>query len=163
VFSLSFLPNDGVGLAREEFIISSAIQVHPLALVQFDALPPGPEKDAIARLTRNYPHKPDYFVDRLAEGVGQIAAAFYPKDVIMRLSDFKTNEYASLLGGAQFEPAQENPMLGFRGTSRYYDPRYRDGFLPECRAMKKVREEMGFTNVKVMIPFCRTVNEQESE
>jgi pyruvate,water dikinase len=158
-FSLSFLPNDGVGLAREEFIISSAIQVHPLALVQFDALPPGPDKDAIARLTRNYPHKPDYFVDRLAEGVGQIAAAFYPKDVIVRLSDFKTNEYAGLLGGAQFEPAEENPMLGWRGASRYYDPRYREGFLLECRAMKKVREEMGLTNVKLMIPFCRTVEE----
>jgi pyruvate,water dikinase len=158
-FSLSFLPNDGVGLAREEFIISSAIRVHPLALVQFDALPPGPDKDAITRLTRNYPHKPDYFVDRLAEGVGQIAAAFYPKDVIVRLSDFKTNEYAGLLGGAQFEPTEENPMLGFRGASRYYDPRYRGGFLLECRAMKKVREEMGLTNVKVMIPFCRTVEE----
>jgi pyruvate, water dikinase len=158
-FSLSFLPNDGVGLAREEFIISSAIQVHPLALVQFDALPPGPEKDKIARLTREYPHKPDYFVDRLAEGVSQIAAAFYPKDVIVRLSDFKTNEYAGLLGGAQFEPAEENPMLGFRGASRYYDLRYREGFLLECRAMKKVREEMGLTNVKVMIPFCRTVDE----
>jgi pyruvate,water dikinase len=158
-FSLSFLPNDGVGLAREEFIISSAIRVHPLALIQFDALPPGPDKDAIERLTRNYSHKPDYFVDRLAEGVGQIAAAFYPKDVIVRLSDFKTNEYAGLLGGAQFEPAEENPMLGFRGASRYYDPRYREGFLLECRAMKKVREEMGLTNVKVMIPFCRTVEE----
>jgi pyruvate,water dikinase len=158
-FSLSFFPNDGVGLAREEFIISGAIRVHPLALVQFDALPPGPERDAIARLTRNYPHKPDYFVDRLAEGVGQIAAAFYPKDVIVRLSDFKTNEYAGLLGGAQFEPTEENPMLGFRGASRYYDPRYREGFLLECRAMKKVREEMGLTNVKLMIPFCRTVEE----
>jgi pyruvate,water dikinase len=158
-FSLSFLPNDGVGLAREEFIISSAIRVHPLALVQFDALPPGPEKEAITRLTRNYPHKPDYFVDRLAEGVGQIAAAFYPKDVIVRLSDFKTNEYAGLLGGAQFEPVEENPMLGFRGASRYYDPRYREGFLLECRAMKKVREDMGLTNVKLMVPFCRTVEE----
>ena len=158
-FSLSFLPNDGVGLAREEFIISSTIQVHPLALVHFDMLPAGPAKDKIAQLTREYPHKPDYFVDRLAEGVGQIAAAFYPKDVIVRLSDFKTNEYAGLLGGAEFEPQEENPMIGFRGASRYYDPRYREGFLLECQAMKKVREDMGLTNVKLMIPFCRTVEE----
>jgi pyruvate,water dikinase len=158
-FSLSFLPNDGVGLAREEFIISSAIQVHPLALVHFDKLPEGPAKEQIARLTRQYPHKPDYFVDRLAEGVGQIAAAFYPKDVIVRLSDFKTNEYAGLLGGAQFEPEEENPMLGFRGAARYYDARYREGFLLECRAMKRVREDMGLTNIKLMIPFCRTVEE----
>jgi pyruvate,water dikinase len=158
-FSLSFLPNDGVGLAREEFIISSAIQVHPLALIQFDQLPSGPVKDKIAQLTQVYTHKPDYFVDRLAEGVGQIAAAFYPKEVIVRLSDFKTNEYAGLLGGEAFEPKEENPMIGFRGASRYYDPRYREGFLLECRAMKKVREEMGLTNVKLMVPFCRTVEE----
>jgi pyruvate, water dikinase len=158
-FSLSFLPNDGVGLAREEFIISSAIQVHPLALVHFDQLPSGPAKEKIVQLTRGYPHKPDYFVDRLAEGVGQIAAAFYPKEVIVRLSDFKTNEYAGLLGGEAFEPQEENPMIGFRGASRYYDPRYQEGFLLECHAMKKVREEMGLTNVKLMIPFCRTVEE----
>lgn len=158
-FALAFLPNDGVGLAREEFIISSAIQVHPLALLRFDALPPGPAKDRIAQLTCNYPHRPDYFVDRLAEGVGQIAAAFYPKEVIVRLSDFKSNEYARLLGGDLFEPKEENPMIGFRGASRYYDDRYRDGFLLECRAMKKVREEMGLTNVKLMIPFCRTPEE----
>jgi pyruvate,water dikinase len=158
-FSLSFLPNDGVGLAREEFIISGAIQIHPLALVHFDHLPEGPVKERIAQLTRQYPHKPDYFVDRLAEGVGQIAAAFYPKEVIVRLSDFKTNEYAGLLGGEGFEPEEENPMIGFRGASRYYDARYREGFLLECRAMKKVREEMGLTNVKLMIPFCRTVEE----
>ncbi len=158
-FTLSFLPNDGVGLAREEFIISGAIQIHPLALVHFDTLPAGPVKEQIAHLTRHYLHKPDYFVDRLAEGVGQIAAAFYPKDVIVRLSDFKTNEYAGLLGGEGFEPKEENPMIGFRGASRYYDPRYREGFLLECRAMKKVREEMGLVNVKLMIPFCRTVEE----
>lgn len=158
-FSLSFLPNDGVGLAREEFIISSTIQIHPLALVHFDTLPDGPAKERIAQLTRRYLHKPDYFVDRLAEGVGQIAAAFYPKDVIVRLSDFKTNEYAGLLGGEGFEPKEENPMLGFRGASRYYDPRYRAGFLLECQAMKKVRDDMGLTNVKLMIPFCRTVEE----
>ncbi|NOT58461.1 MAG: phosphoenolpyruvate synthase [Deltaproteobacteria bacterium] len=160
-FSLSFLPNDGVGLARVEFIISSAIQVHPLALIHFDTLPASPAKDKIAQLTRAYPQKPTYFVDRLAEGVGQIAAAFYPKEVIVRLSDFKTNEYAGLLGGEGFEPREENPMIGFRGASRYYDPRYREGFLLECRAMKKVREEMGLSNVKLMVPFCRTVAEGE--
>ena len=158
-FSLSFLPNDGVGLAREEFIISGAIQVHPLALIHFDQLSAGPAKDKIAQLTQGYARKPDYFVDRLAEGVGQLAAAFYPKEVIVRLSDFKTNEYAGLLGGEAFEPKEENPMIGFRGASRYYDPRYREGFLLECRAMKKVREEMGLTNVKLMVPFCRTVEE----
>jgi pyruvate,water dikinase len=158
-FSLAFLPNDGVGLAREEFIISGAIRVHPLALTRFDALPEGEVKDQIASLTRGYAHKPDYFVDRLAEGVGQIAAAFYPKEVIVRLSDFKTNEYAGLLGGEAFEPQEENPMIGFRGASRYYDERYREGFLLECRAMKKVREEMGLMNLKLMVPFCRTVEE----
>ncbi len=158
-FGLAFLPTDGVGLAREEFIISSAIKVHPLALLRFDALPEGPSKERIAELTRFSPDRPSYFVDRLAEGVGQIAAAFYPREVIVRLSDFKTNEYAGLLGGEFFEPKEENPMLGFRGASRYYDPRYRDGFLLECRAMKKVREEMGLTNLKLMVPFCRTVEE----
>jgi len=160
-FSLAFLPNDGVGLAREEFIISSSIQVHPLALTRFESLPEGPAKDKIAHLTANYVNKADYFVDRLAEGVGQIGAAFFPKDVIVRLSDFKTNEYARLLGGEGFEPREENPMIGFRGASRYYDDRYRDGFLLECRAMMKVREEMGLTNVKLMVPFCRTVEEGE--
>ena len=158
-FGLAFLPTDGVGLAREEFIISSAIKVHPMALIRFDALPEGPAKERIAELTRFSPDRPSYFVDRLAEGVGQIAAAFYPREVIVRLSDFKTNEYAGLLGGEFFEPKEENPMLGFRGASRYYDPRYRDGFLLECRAMKKVREEMGLTNLKLMVPFCRTVEE----
>jgi pyruvate,water dikinase len=158
-FGLAALPNDGVGLAREEFIIAGAIQVHPMALVQFDRLPEGADKERIVALTRGYAHKPDYFVERLAEGVGQIAAAFYPKDVIVRLSDFKTNEYASLLGGAAFEPKEENPMIGFRGASRYYDARYREGFLLECRALKQVREEMGLTNVKLMVPFCRTVEE----
>ena len=158
-FALSFLPNDGVGLAREEFIISSAIQVHPLALLRYNALPAGPEKEKIAQLTGAFPNKSDYFIQRLAEGVGQIAAAFYPKDVIVRLSDFKTNEYAGLLGGESFEPKEENPMIGFRGASRYYDDRYREAFLLECRAMKRVREEMGLTNVKLMVPFCRTVDE----
>jgi len=158
-FGLSALPNDGVGLAREEFIISSAIRVHPLALIHFDALPDGPAKAEIARLTRNHAVRSDYFVEKLAEGVGRIGAAFYPKDVIVRLSDFKTNEYAGLLGGAGFEPAEENPMIGFRGASRYYDPRYRDGFRLECQAMRRVRDEMGLTNVKLMVPFCRTVEE----
>jgi pyruvate,water dikinase len=158
-FSLSFLPNDGVGLAREEFIISSAIKIHPLALVHFDDLPNGAVKEQIVALTQGYRDKTEYFVDRLAEGVGQIAAAFYPKEVIVRLSDFKTNEYAGLLGGEGFEPREDNPMIGFRGASRYYDPRYREGFLLECRAMKKVREQMGLTNVKLMVPFCRTVDE----
>lgn len=158
-FSLSFLPNDGIGLVREEFIISSAIQIHPLVLVHFKRLPTGPVKERIAQLTGQYQHKPDYFVDRLAEGVGQIATAFYPKEVIVRLSDFKTNEYAGLLGGEDFEPKEENPMIGFRGASHYYDARYQEGFLLECQAMKKVREDMGLSNVKLMAPFCRTVEE----
>jgi pyruvate,water dikinase len=160
-FSLSCLPNDGVGLAREEFIISSFIRIHPMALIHFDQLPDGPDKVEITRLTRSYQKKSDYFVEKLAEGVGQLAAAFYPKDVIVRLSDFKTNEYAGLLGGKPFEPLEENPMIGFRGASRYYDPRYREGFLLECQAMIKAREVMGLTNIKLMIPFCRTVAEGE--
>jgi pyruvate,water dikinase len=159
VFALASLPCDGVGLAREEFIISGAIQVHPLALVHFDRVPEGPGREKIAELTRNYPDKPSYFVEKLAEGVARIAAAFYPREVIVRLSDFKTNEYANLLGGEPFEPKEENPMIGFRGASRYYDPRYREGFLLECRAMKLVREVMGLTNLKLMVPFCRTVEE----
>lgn len=160
-FTLAGLPNDGVGLARMEFIISSLIQVHPLALVHFDRLPEGPDKQRIAELTREYPNKGEYFVQKLAEGVSQIAAAFYPKDVIVRLSDFKTNEYARLVGGAVFEPHEENPMIGFRGASRYYDERYRDGFALECQAMKRVRDDMGLTNLKLMVPFCRTVQEGE--
>jgi pyruvate, water dikinase len=158
-FRLSMLPNDGVGLARMEFIVSSAIQVHPMALVKFDELTDAGVRAQIERLTRSYTDKPQYFVDLLAEGVAMIAAAFYPKDVIVRMSDFKTNEYANLIGGKAFEPVEENPMIGFRGASRYYDPRYRDAFALECRAMKKVRDEMGLTNVKLMIPFCRTVKE----
>jgi pyruvate,water dikinase len=160
-FTLAAIPNDGVGLARMEFIISSAIRVHPLALIHFDQLPNGADRREIERLTRHYLRKPDYFVEKLAEGVAQIAAAFFPKDVIVRLSDFKTNEYAGLLGGKTFEPEEENPMIGFRGASRYYDERYRDGFLLECAAMKRVRDEIGLTNVKLMVPFCRTVAEGE--
>ncbi len=158
-FSLSFIPNDGVGLAREEFIITSYIKIHPLALVGYDELKDAAAKAEIARLTSGYTDKPQFFVDKLAQGVAMIAAAFYPKDVILRLSDFKTNEYANLIGGRAFEPDEENPMIGFRGASRYYHPRYQAGFALECRAMKKVRDEMGLKNLKLMIPFCRTVEE----
>jgi pyruvate,water dikinase len=158
-FALSFLPNDGVGLAREEFIISSAIQVHPLALLDYERLDDAALKADIDRRTTGYTDKAQFFVDRLAQGVAMIAAAFYPKEVIVRLSDFKSNEYANLLGGRRYEPTEENPMLGFRGAARYYDPRYRDGFALECRAMQKVRDEMGLTNLKLMVPFCRTVEE----
>lgn len=158
-FGLSFLPCDGVGLARMEFIVANHIRVHPMALIEFDKLVDSPTKAEIAQLTEGYDDKPRFFVDRLAEGVAMLAAAFYPRDVIVRLSDFKTNEYAHLLGGAVYEPEEENPMIGFRGASRYYDPRYRDGFALECRAMVKVRDEMGLTNLKLMIPFCRTVDE----
>jgi pyruvate,water dikinase len=157
-FALSFVPNDGVGLARLEFIINTAIRVHPLALVRYDQLG-GQARADLDRLTAGYTDKPAFFVDKLAEGVATIAAAFFPKDVIVRLSDFKTNEYAQLAGGVGFEPHEENPMIGFRGASRYYDDRYRDGFALECRAMKRVREEMGLTNVKIMVPFCRTLKE----
>jgi pyruvate,water dikinase len=157
-FALSFVPNDGVGLARLEFIINNAIGVHPLALVRYAKL--GTQaRTEVDRFTAGYTDKPSFFVDKLAEGVATIAAAFYPKDVIVRLSDFKTNEYARLAGGIEFEPHEENPMIGFRGASRYYDERYRDGFALECRAMKRVRDEMGLTNVKIMVPFCRTLDE----
>lgn len=158
-FSLSFIPNDGVGLARMEFIVSNYIKIHPLALLEFETLADPRAKAEIERLTAGYADKPQFFVDRLAQGVAMIAAAFYPKDVILRLSDFKTNEYANLIGGKAYEPAEENPMLGFRGASRYYHPRYQAGFALECRAVKKVREEMGLTNLKVMVPFCRTLEE----
>ena len=158
-FSLSFLPNDGVGLARLEFIIGTHVRTHPMALLHPERVADAKERREIECLTRGYSDKGQYFVDRLAEGVAMIAAAFWPKDVIVRMSDFKTNEYAGLLGGAAFEPKEENPMLGFRGASRYYDERYREGFALECRAMRKVRNEMGLENVKLMVPFCRTVEE----
>lgn len=158
-FRLSALPNDGVGLAREEFIISTYIKIHPKALLDYDKLADPVVKNQIDQLTVGYTDKPQFFVDKLAEGVATLAAAFFPKDVIVRLSDFKTNEYANLIGGKAYEPLEENPMLGFRGASRYYDERYRDAFALECRAMKKVRDEMGLRNLKVMIPFCRTVEE----
>jgi pyruvate,water dikinase len=157
-FALSFIPNDGVGLARLEFIVNNAIGVHPMALVRYGELG-GQARETVDRVTAGYSDKPAFFVDRLAEGVATIAAAFYPKDVIVRLSDFKTNEYARLVGGIGFEPHEENPMIGFRGASRYYDDRYRDGFALECRALKRVREEMGLKNVKIMVPFCRTLDE----
>ena len=158
-FSLSFIPNDGVGLAREEFIITTFIKVHPLALVDYATLADPKVKQQIDELTLGYTDKPQFFVDKLAQGAAMIAAAFYPKDVILRLSDFKTNEYANLIGGRAYEPTEENPMIGFRGASRYYHPRYRAGFALECQAVRKVREEMGLTNLKLMIPFCRTVDE----
>ena len=158
-FALSFIPNDGVGLAREEFILATYVKVHPLALLDYDRLDDAAAKSEIDRITSGYADKPQFFVDKLAEGVAMIGAAFYPKDVIVRMSDFKSNEYANLVGGKRYEPVEENPMLGFRGASRYYDSRYRAGFALECRAMKKVRDDMGLTNVKLMIPFCRTVEE----
>jgi pyruvate, water dikinase len=158
-FQLSFYPNCGVGLTRIEFIISNYVKIHPLALVNFDKVTDDMERTEIANLTSNYPDKERYFVDKLSQGVATIAAAFYPKEVIVRMSDFKTNEYAGLIGGKYFEPKEENPMIGFRGASRYYNDRYREGFRLECQAMKVVRDEMGLTNVKLMIPFCRTVEE----
>ncbi|MFH0776918.1 MAG: phosphoenolpyruvate synthase [Patescibacteria group bacterium] len=160
-FSQSFVPNDGVGLAREEFVINSYIKIHPLALLNFEKLKDADAKKQIAELTYGYKNKADYFVEKLAQGISMIGAAFYPKDVIVRLSDFKSNEYANLIGGREFEPHEENPMIGWRGASRYYDPKYRDAFALECKALRKVREEMGLTNVKIMIPFCRTVEEGE--
>ena len=158
-FELSFYPNKGVGLLRMEFIISNSIVVHPMALVKFNELPDGPDKTTIEHITKGYADKRRYFVEKLSLAVAQVAAAFYPHDVIVRMSDFKTNEYAALTGGRFFEPQEENPMLGFRGASRYYNERYREGFKLECEAMKEVREKMGLTNVKLMIPFCRTLDE----
>ncbi|MGG6294086.1 phosphoenolpyruvate synthase [Leptolyngbya sp. AN02str] len=158
-FRLAAIPNDGVGLARMEFIIANQIRVHPLALLHFDELADESVKEAIAQLARHNSYKPDYFVDRLSQGIATIAAAFYPKPVIVRMSDFKSNEYANLLGGAAFEPNEENPMIGWRGAARYYDERYRAAFGLECKALRQVREDMGLTNVIPMIPFCRTPEE----
>ena len=160
-FQTSLLPNDGVGLARMEFIVAEHIKVHPMALVHPEKIDDAAVRDEIARLTHSFAQPADYFVRQLSEGVGMIAAAFYPKPVIVRMSDFKTNEYASLLGGRWFEPTEANPMLGFRGASRYAHPAYAEGFALECAAMKRVRGEMGLTNVKLMIPFCRRVQEGE--
>ena len=160
-FRLGVLPADGVGLARIEFIIASVVRVHPMALLHPEKVSDPATRAAIQTLTHGYPEPAEYFVNRLAEGVAVIAAAFYPRDVIVRLSDFKSNEYAGLLGGAVFEPVEANPMLGFRGAYRYAHPHYRDGFALECRAMRRVRDDMGLTNVKLMIPFCRTPEEGE--
>lgn len=158
-FGLSSIPCDGVGLARMEFIIANHIKTHPLALIHFDTLEDKAAKWEISQLTARYENKTDFFVDKLAHGIGTIAAAFYPKPVIVRMSDFKTNEYANLLGGRAFEPNEENPMLGWRGASRYYDPKYRAAYGLECQALKRVRDDMGLTNVIPMIPFCRTPDE----
>ncbi|MBI2208260.1 phosphoenolpyruvate synthase [Candidatus Woesearchaeota archaeon] len=160
-FELSFIPNDGIGLARQEFIISSYIKVHPLALLHFDKIKNENTRNAILKATRGYHGKKleFFFIDKLAEGVATLAAAFYPNDVIARLSDFKSNEYANLIGGEEFEPKEENPMLGWRGASRYYSEKYKEAFALECKALKKARDQMGLTNIKVMVPFCRTVEE----
>ncbi len=157
-FTLSFIPNDGVGLAREEFIIINSIKVHPNALINYKTLKPALKKK-IDAATLGYSDKVQFYIDKLAEGIGTIGAAFYPKPVIVRFSDFKTNEYRSLLGGEAYEPQEENPMIGFRGASRYYDPKFKDAFILECKAMKKVHEEFGLDNVIPMVPFCRTLDE----
>ena len=155
------LPTRGIGLARMEFIISHSIRIHPMALVRFDTLQDEDARRQIEELTRGYADKTEYFVERLALGIARLAAPHYPDPVIVRMSDFKTNEYASLIGGAAFEPVEANPMLGFRGASRYYDDRYREGFALECRAIRRVREHIGLDNVAVMIPFCRTLGEAD--
>ena len=155
------IPSNGVGLARMEFIISNHIRVHPMALVHFDRVTDPAARDEILAITRGYTDMSQYFVERLALGIAKITAPHFPDPVVVRLSDFKTNEYADLIGGAAFEPVESNPMLGFRGASRYYDERYRDGFALECAAIRKVREEIGLTNVIVMVPFCRTLEEAD--
>jgi pyruvate,water dikinase len=155
------LPADGVGLARMEFVVNDHVRIHPMALVRYDAVTDLQARAQIDTLTRGYADRTEYFVDRLARGLARIAAVLHPHPVIVRMSDFKTNEYANLIGGAQFEPPEENPMLGFRGASRYYSPRYRAGFALECRAIRRLREDMGFRNVIVMIPFCRTLGEAD--
>ena len=160
-FKTSFLPNDGVGLARMEFIISEYIRVHPLALLHPEKVDDPEARQTIHRLTQAYPNGSAFFVERLSEGIGTIAAAFWPKPVVVRMSDFKTNEYASLIGGAAFEPSESNPMIGFRGASRYAHPAYAEGFALECRAMRRVRDEMGLTNVILMLPFVRRIAEAD--
>ncbi|MGR2928408.1 phosphoenolpyruvate synthase [Acidithiobacillus ferriphilus] len=160
-FQTCMLPNDGIGLARMEFIINSAIKAHPMALLHPEKVEDAHEREALAALIQGYAQPTDFFVERLSEGIGTIAAAFYPKPVVVRMSDFKTNEYASLLGGRWFEPEEDNPMLGFRGASRYAHPAYAEGFRLECLAMKRVREEMGLDNVILMLPFVRRVKEAD--
>lgn len=157
----ALIPHKGIGLARVEFIINNYIKIHPLALIHFDKLKDERAKKKIAQITSGYKDKKQYFIDRLAEGVAKLSAAFYPEDVIVRMSDFKTNEYAALIGGKEFEPEEENPMIGWRGASRYYDPTFRPAFDLECKAMRYVREKLGLKNLKLMIPFCRTVKEGE--
>jgi len=158
-FQSSFLPNDGVGLARMEFVIAEHIKAHPMALLHPERVKDDAERRALIELARNDRSPTEFFTRILAEGIATIAAAFYPKPVIVRMSDFKTNEYAGLLGGRWFEPEEANPMLGFRGASRYAHPAYAEGFALECAAMKRAREVMGLTNIKLMIPFCRRVEE----
>jgi pyruvate,water dikinase len=166
-FSQGRIPNDGVGLARQEFIINSHIGIHPLALLDYEKLKDQAKNDQkvagviykIDQITAVYDDKKQFFIDKLAEGVGRIGAGFYPNDVIVRLSDFKTNEYENLLGGYLYEPSESNPMIGWRGASRYYDEKFMPAFELECLALKKVRKEMGLSNVKVMVPFCRTPEE----
>ncbi len=153
------MPADGVGLARMEFVIGNHIRIHPMALVNYETLRDESARETIAGLTEGYDDKTDYFVDRLSRGLARIAATVHPKPMIVRMSDFKTNEYANLIGGAAFEPEEENPMIGFRGAARYYSPQYRDGFALECRAIRKLRDELGFANVIMMIPFCRSPDE----
>ncbi|GAB4184965.1 MAG: phosphoenolpyruvate synthase [Simkaniaceae bacterium] len=155
------LPVKGIGLARMEFIINNLIKIHPMALIHFDLVKDKEEKQEIQKLTKNYSSLPEYFVDKLSRGIAKMAASQYPHPVIVRLSDFKTNEYANLIGGKYFEPQEENPMLGFRGASRYYNEKYREGFELECRAIKRVRENFGLENVLIMIPFCRTLEEAD--
>jgi len=157
-FSASFLPVDGVGLAREEFIFTSEIRIHPLALLNFNKLDKK-TKNEIEKITVGYKDKKDFFIEKLAQGIGRIATAFYPREVIVRFSDFKSNEYAQLVGGKYFEPQESNPMIGWRGASRYYSEEFKEAFSLECKAIKKVREEYGFENVSVMVPFCRTPEE----
>ncbi len=161
-FIHSFLPHKGVGLAREEFIIASHIRVHPLALINFDDIKEAKLKKQIEELTKGYESKTEFYVSKLAEGIAQIGAAFYPHQVIVRFSDFKTNEYATLVGGAEYEPDEENPMIGWRGASRYANPQFKPAFGLECEAIKRVREKFGLTNVQTMIPFCRTPEEGQN-
>ena len=158
-FSLSFLPTDGVGLARMEFIINTYIRCHPMALIHFERIIEPKLRQEIETLTKGYKDKTEFFVDKLAQGIATMAAAFYPREVILRMSDFKTNEYANLLGGMLFEPKEDNPMMGWRGASRYYKAGYEEGFALECEAVRRVRDEMGLVNLKLMIPMCRTIKE----
>jgi pyruvate,water dikinase len=160
-FRTALLPVDGVGLARLEFVFSEHVRVHPMALLHPERVQDEAERDGIRRLVRGYADPKAYFVERLSEGVATIAAAFWPRPVIVRMSDFKSNEYATLLGGRWFEPREENPMLGFRGAARYTHEAYRDGFALECAAMRRVRDGMGLVNTKLMVPFCRRLDEAD--